>query len=223
MKFGYLGQIATELSGSITSGDIGAGAVASGQIASGSIGNVHIASGTVRSGHVGNAAVTSGSFASGAVDTYHFASGAIVMHAQEVVPFISGGIWTILTEETISGFRAVNISQSGTARIAMASVSGRMPAVGIAPEDTLSGLPVNLHVISFTQAGSGLVNFAASLGRRVYVGRSGHIVSVSGGFGSGGWLSGDFGQVMGTAVNSGALLVHVGDRAVSGGPPQPFF
>ncbi len=222
-------------SGSVTSGDLAFGIVFSGNIASGQVGSFHLSSGSVRSGHIGNAAVVSGSYASGSIaglgaggfaiasgtlSTYDLASGAVARASQFSVPIQSGTSWSILTEEPISGIKAAQISQSGTLRIAMASVSGRMPAVGAVFDNVASGIPANVYTHGFFVSSSGLMPTFGFFGQPMFVGRSGHITVASGFFASGGWASGDYGQKLGIALAqaSGAVLLNTTTIAWSGGP-----
>ncbi len=222
--------IAVAQAGSVGSGSLGDGSVQSGNIGSGQIGTFHvasgqftgfelgsgaivsgrIASGQIGTGHLANAAVTSGDIASGSVDLFHLASGAVARAAAVCVPFQSG-IVPLITEEIISGVRAVNISQSGTIRIAMASVSGRMPAVGVVFDNVAVGINANVYTQGAFQLSSGMADYSGWLGKPVWVGRSGQIVQWSGAFNSGGLnvaSGGDFIQRIGIAVNSGAILVN---------------
>lgn len=175
----------------------------------------------VQSGHVGSGAVLGqalgvGNIASGSLGTYDHASGCTVARAQAVAPLYSGLPWNQITAEIISGVRAVGYDQSGHIQIAMASVSGRMPAVGIIIDNVLSGISANVYTQGFFQFSSGLADYSGFLGRRVFVGRSGQLVTVSGA--NGAWLSGDFGQAMGNVTGSGSVLVNVSQVVFSGGP-----
>jgi CSLREA domain-containing protein len=163
-------------SGAVVSGLLGDAAIASGTIASGQVGNVHVrsgglgsgaigsgqiswvhhASGAIISGQVGNNAVNSGGVASGQIGQYHLASGAIIAYAQVNAPFLSGSFGQTLASEMISGVRAVAIDPNGRVRIAMAAVSGRMPAVGVVADNILSGMPVSL-------LGDGPVQFTSGM------------------------------------------------------------
>lgn len=235
-------------SGTIGSFDIGSGAIISGRIASGQIGQNHIAntsiigshiaaatinasklgsgavvSGTIASGqiggfHIANGGVLSGNVASGILHTYHLSSGATATRSQFAGPFVSGTSWTCLTEEIISGVRAVAISQSGRLRVAMAAVSGRMPAIGIVVDNVASGIQANVYTEGVFQVTSGLNDFSGSLGLPTYVGRSGQIVQTSGSWNSGGFSSGDVWQRVGVPLNSGSLVIHMSEayRLASG-------
>lgn len=172
------------------------------------------ASGDVGSGSITGSATGTTFFtiASGTVGTSDLGSGAIVRAAQFVTPFQSGTNWSLLSQETISGVRAVNITQSGTVQISMASVSGRMPCHGICADNVLSGIPVNIYTWGAFQTTSGLADYSGYLGKTVYCGRSGHVVSSSGSYNSGGLSlvsGGDFVQRLGTAYSSGAFLLSL--------------
>ncbi|RJQ24612.1 hypothetical protein C4577_07525 [Candidatus Parcubacteria bacterium] len=214
-------------SGIIVSGLIGNNAVNSGNVSSGAIGQFHHASGSVTSGHVGNGAVVSGSIASGTVgsphiasgqiQTYHHSSGSTAPQSMGLLFYSnSGEMYTAVTEEPISGIRAVQISQSGYLRIAMASVSGRWPALGIVIDNVASGLRAPVYGIGTVQiplaAASGIVDFSGYLGRQLVLGRSGHVVTDSGGFNSGGLVAGDAVQPLGSVgINSGQINLNVED------------
>jgi hypothetical protein len=111
----------------------------------------------------------------------------------------------LITGEIISGLRAVNISSSGFLRIAMCgpASSGRLPAVGIALDNALSGQLLTYYMVGKFQAASGMVDYSGNIGRSLWVGTSGHIVTASGSWNSGGLASGGFAQRMGVAANSG--------------------
>jgi len=218
-------------SGIITSGDVGNNAVTSGNIASGAVGLFHMASGfagwsggggasitsgSITSGDIGNNAVTSGNIASGAVGLFQLASGAIngltATYAENVAPFPTNAGVNPITQELISGAYAVAISPSGNLWIAMASVSGRMPAVGVVAGQFSSGVTLGVNLVSQGIGGtnaSGLTNFA-QYGQPVWVGRSGQLCLSSGGFMSGGFASGDVRQQIGTSISSGFMIVNPG-------------
>ena len=204
-------------SGAVIAGAVGSGAIRSGNIASGVIGTFHIADGGVTSGDVGSGqigrfhlasgVVGSGAIASGSLSTYHFASGATVTRAQFTGPFFSGTSWSILTEERISGVRGVHIASGGTLRIAMASVSGRYPAMGVVVDNTESGIAANVYNAGVFQTIAGLADYSGYTGKQLFLGRSGQVVTVSGSFNSGGLLSGDIWQALGVVLNSGGFVL----------------
>jgi hypothetical protein len=222
------------VSGSIASGtvawfNIASGAFNSGHFASGSIkgsatgaGAFNIASGTIGSFDFGSGIVTSDNsrrIASGSIGTFHFTSGCIVSISRYICPITSGFVWRIPTEETLSGGVAVNISQSGYLRVAMASVSGRQLACGIVVDNVLSGQNANVFVHGAFQFTSGMADYSGKLGRTVLVGRSGQIVTMSGSWNSGGFVvgSGDRFQRLGVVMNSGGIIANVDSITWSGG------
>jgi hypothetical protein len=237
-------------SGGAIAGSIGNNAVVSGSIASGSVSRFNIASGAFNSGHIGSGAIggsavgtgvfniasgTLGSFdfgsgvitsaatrriASGQIGAFHFSSGTIISVARFLCPLTSGLLWNINAEETISGGRAVNISQSGYLRIAMASLSGRQLAAGVVMDNILSGFPANVFVHGAFQFTSGMADYSGKLGRTVLVGRSGQIVTMSGSWNSGGFVtgSGDRFQRVGVVMNSGGFVANVDAVTWSGDP-----
>ena len=213
-------------SGIITNLYLGSGAVQSGVYASGSISQFKLASGVLTSGvYIGSGTILGqaggGPFhvASGTLNTYNFASGATIMQSQETTPIFNGQPFGgLITEEIISGVRAAAISPSGNLWVAMAAVSGRMPAVGVVYDNVLSGLATTVHSQGFCQSASGLNDYSGYVGRRVWVGRSGQITTISGNWSSGGFASGDLGQIMGIVCNSGGFVVNCDMRLLSGGP-----
>jgi hypothetical protein len=162
------GMLASGLVTNITvsSGSIGSGLIASGavdgffgpsrRIQSGTVGVFDFGSGAVIAGTVGSGAIVSGNIASGQIGTNHLASGISFANARAIVDGI-----TYTTAEPISGStaRAVTLNLSGNAIIAMAAVSGRMPAIGFATANVLSGQLVSLWSIGAIQTTllSGLV------------------------------------------------------------------
>ena len=149
------------------------------------------------------------------------ASGATVVRSQFVAAIYSGTSWTALTMETISGVRAVSLNGSGRVQVAKAVAVGGvfpMPAIGVVVDNVLSGIQANVYQIGLFQLSSGMADYSGYLGTRVWVGRSGQVVSVSGSWNSGGHASGDFGQPLGYVVNSGAVLFNVCPIIWSGGP-----
>ena len=177
-----------------------------------------------QSGDIGSGAITGGAssgnycVASGTLNTYDHSSGTCVRAANYVAPLHSGTAWSVITAENISGVRAVALDQSGHLVVAMASVSGRMPAIGIVSDGVLSGIPANVYTQGFIQHTSGLADYSGYLAKRLWVGRSGQITTLSGSWSSGGFASGDLGQPIGTAINSGAVLANVHPVEWSGGP-----
>lgn len=176
--------------------------VVSGMVASGAIGHALLSSGAIQSGAIADTAVVSGSVASGVIATY----------ARNTITEAFNA------EEPISGVRCVHVSPSGAVRIAMASASGRMPAVGIVFDNVASGVAARIRSQGFVQFASGVVNFSGYEAQGVFVGRSGHVIAVSSWFGSGGFLSGDFTQRIGVAINTGGVYMNVTPFFASGLP-----
>ena len=226
-------------SGAVVAGTVGSGAVASGNIASGSIGQFHNASGSINSGAVssgavlgslgggaltiasgtigpndyGSGSVRSGAIASGQIGTFHVSSGAIVTYGRNLI------MDQYNTGEIVSGVRCVQFdpTASGQVRIAMAAVSGRAYAHGIAFTNALSGQPIT--IIRFgevlgpsSEMGSGLCISGRMGGRSLWMGASGQVVTISGGgpgIGVGATNSGAWGQRIGSTTKSGAVLVDI--------------
>lgn len=199
-------------SGAVQSGDVGNNAVVSGTVASGQISTFHLSSGSVNSGQIGNTSVVSGSIASGQIGTNHFSSGQIVQNA------LASGLNAAITylpntasqaAETISGNVAVCLvdgAGGGQARykVAMAAVSGRMPAIGIAVTNALSGGNPTVQSLGDFNMASGMLLLSGTafggvrpMGLPLYVGRSGQISVLSGATLSGGFQSGDIIQRVG--------------------------
>lgn len=242
--------VGTLLSGTFGSGQVGpfalmSGTVNSGQIASGAVlgslggGAFVIASGTVGANDLGSGVVGSGKIASGAIlgslgggafvvasgtiGTNDIGSGTFIDFGNYVLPIAAGNqnvAPAIITGEIISGVKAVMLSQSGSLLVAMAAVSGRMPAVGVVVDNIASGIQANVYTQGILAPTSGLVRTAGFYGSPMWVGRSGNVTVMSGFFGSGGWASGDFGQRIGIAVpaGSGGILLNVDPTVYSGGP-----
>ena len=135
--------------------------------------------------------------------------------ATQVMAGITGLEHTVA--EIVSGVRAVALNQSGTLQVAMAAVSGRMPAIGVAVGNALSGAVVSWVQVGGYQFGSGMSDYSGYLGRRVWVGRSGQIVQWSGSWNSGGFASGDIWQSVGVIANSGAVWFNAAPSLTSGG------
>lgn len=219
-------------SGAVASGDLGTDVVLSGSVGSGAIigaaggGSRNVASGTLTTNDIGSGAIVSGLIASGQIGGRHFASGAMITQAQWVASVYSGTPWSLVTAENVSGVRAVCVDQSGNIRVAMAAVSGRMPAVGVVIDNALSGIPANIYTDGLIFFTSGLFNGINHFGQPVWVGRSGQLSPISGSFDSGGYASGDIGQKLGVAVTqsgianflSGAVLLRMNTTNWSGGP-----
>lgn len=108
---------------------------------------------------------------------------------------------------------AIQMVSGSIVRLAQASISGRMPAVGVAPSGLTSGQGIIVY-----QRGvcTGSLASGARLGEKVYVGRLGTIDVLSGGTLSGGFLSGDVIQPIGTVMSSGKYLYDVSPITSSG-------
>jgi hypothetical protein len=192
----------------VASGTVGRFAIASGAILSG-----HISSGQIGPFHIGSGAIQGSQLASGAVTQFKIGSGALVSYARQSVAdlYFSGTV----SEEAISGVRAINISQSGYARIAMAGVSGRMPAVGVLVGNVASGVPLAalsgnaLITRGRVQVTSGRIP-TSGFGLYLYVGMSGDLIR------NVGITSGMVIQRIGVIAGSGGMIVAVGDRITSG-------
>lgn len=159
-------------------------------IASGSIGPLNIGSGNIRSGNV----------ASGQIGSFHIGSGT-------TFTAVALGISDLLvTTEVITGFLAVHINKSGLADIAMAAISGRMPAVGIAVSGAVSGGTIMvLHAGIAVSPISGFLDASGRMGHTLYVGRSGVVTALEP---TGN--SGDLIQKIGVTVLSGTMIVQPG-------------
>lgn len=189
--------------GAVASGDIAANAVASGQIASGQVGTVHISSGGLGSGAIG----------SGQIGSVHIASGTIIPSVED----------EYITSEIISGVRCVRVTASGLLQIAMAAVSGRMPADGVAIINALSGGTLSFVRFGETtgvasEIGSGFC-VSGRNGSRIWVGASGQVVTISGGgptIGVGATNSGALGQIIGRTIGSGRMFVNADNTIRSG-------
>jgi len=236
---GSIGQAALS-SGAIQSGQLSTTTppVSSGNVASGQLGTIHITSGGLLSGTLGSGSVTGQALgptgpnmviASGSISPYDVASGTSFYGAVVAggTPWVSGavagqpGVPNPLqgaTAEVVSGPVAVCFNQSGQLQVAMASISGRQPAIGIALGNAFSGKQVPWAMLGAIQYSSGMAFFSGWTGTRAWLGRSGQIVQLSGSWASGGWASGDMGQPIGQIVNSGGIVFHVSPIMWSGGP-----
>ncbi len=167
-------------------------------------------------GLIASGGVTSGMLGRNSIQPENLVSGSPV---QLTAPIFSGGPNAPITAEVISGGRAVRIDASGQIQIAMASVSGRMPAMGIARDNYLSGVACTVLTGGYVQFASGMADFSGGTGSRLFVGRSGQVVLISGSWTSGAFGSGDLGQVIGVVQNSGGMVFDLGSPDYrSGGP-----
>jgi hypothetical protein len=191
--------------------------MAQGSVGGSYFGHYNIISGSINTFDLSVNAVYSGNVASGQIDTLHLASGATIMTAQSVAPYMSGTMWIAAATEMISGGRAVMLSQSGYVRIAMSSVSGRMPAVGFTPDNVESGSPTTIFTVGNFQLLPENADYSGYVGKTLFVGRSGQIITTSGSFNSGGMGSTDLIQVMGKVSNSGGFLLDVAPNVYQAG------
>lgn len=227
-------------SGSIASGAVVSGTVASGaimgslgggpfNIASGTIGTNDIAAGTIITVNIASGAAASGEIASGAVPGYFGPTRVIQSGTIGVYDLGSGALQSgqfasgILSDsarwlqddyytaaEMISGVRCVGFNQSGMIQIAMASVSGRMPAIGVAISNIASGTLglVNtygrVHTATFSSSGFFFSGFINNPG---YVDVSGCITSLSGVSGINLPLSGYTQQIIGRITSASGLFI----------------
>lgn len=148
-------------SGQVVSGEIGNAAVLSGSIASGQVGHPHISSGAITSGQLGVTGTPTGS-------QFLRADFAWASPTAEILTDS-----TFITAELISGGRAVALNMSGQLQIAMASVSGRMPAIGVLETNVASGQSAT--IVQKGRAISPGFNFSGQIGNPLYVGASGTI------------------------------------------------
>jgi len=135
--------------------------------------------------------------------------------------FVSGYLsaYQPTANATISGGRFVSIASGGGWQIASASLSGTMPAQGFVADNVLTNAPFtygtpqavySYGLIGITSAAnSGLLSID---GATLYVGRSGRPTTLA----SGGFLSGDVLQPIGTCVSSGLMLLDLGQPLFSG-------
>ncbi len=215
-------------SGTIGTNDIGNGAVVSGSIGSGQVGHFHVATNTIQSGQVGSGAIlgslgggpfeiASGTIgpndlAANAVQSGNIASGAVITYAHNVTTE------SFTCTEIVSGVCCVTFDPagSGAVRIAMASVSGRMPAIGVVFENVASGSLCKVikygNVMPPSNAMGSGVCISGRIGKSLWVGSSGQLVVLSGGgptIGVGATNSGAWGQRMGNSSTSGAVLIDI--------------
>jgi hypothetical protein len=171
----------------------------------------HIASGQIGLNHIGSGAVNEEAFDAASISTLKFTSGFFAVGRG----CVEGLIDTVVAEEAISGCKPINISQSGRARIAMSSVSGRMPVVAILFNNVVSG-----EIISFL-SGHEIIDYGefygpsgllptSGFGRHLFVGASGDIVTRDG------ITSGCLVQRIGANVDSGLMSVAIDNSVTSG-------
>jgi hypothetical protein len=179
-----------------------------------------VASGLVVSGDIANAAVTSGSFASGvisrfalssgAVNSGHVGSGLAVTYSRNVMDD------TLSTAETVSGNFPVAIESGGRAVVAQAASGLRMPAIGIAATNALSGESLNYVTFGRLQLLSGMdILFSGQAGRPVYVAAAGGLTATKP-------LATSLAQRVGIAVSGGvmvnpSIITQSGDAGIQSG------
>jgi hypothetical protein len=243
IKSAVIANTLTITSGSIV--NVGGESVLSGSIASGSVCQFHLSSGTINSGHIGpgaimgwkedvnagfmiysgtigpndigSGAIQSGQIGSNVGGNEDFSSGTIIAIANSITPLTSGFTFSLNTEEAISGGKAVSISQSGYLRIAMAGVSGRMPAIGILIDNIVSGSPADVYVhgtFCWNSALAAGYNYSGAMPGEargitgtLVVGRSGQILPANAPFTSGfpSVLSGDLFQRLGMVIGTSGI------------------
>jgi hypothetical protein len=217
-------------SGAVIAGQLGSGAVQSANIGLGQVGPRAIASGAIQSGHinasgtpdgtkflrddftwstitgVGSGAIQSGHVASGVVGTNELASGAVIDYARS----LRDGFFA--TSEPISGVKAVKLSESGLLQIAMAAVSGRMPAEGVVIDNVLSGQVAQMYFGGRTPPSPNM-NYSGYVGHSIWVGNSGTLDTAPPPF------SGAVIQRVGVPYSQSGLFVNVGTSGglISGG------
>jgi hypothetical protein len=201
--FTWTAPTATVASGGIQSGMIASGAVqgffgSTRHIASGTVGVFDFGSGAVIAGTVGSGAIVSGNIASGQLSTFHFASGAKIDSAEWLIDDI------FVTNEVISGGKAVAFNQSGQLVIAMAGVSGRMPAVGILPTNVASGSAATIYRNG--RLFNTIFNFSGWTGSEVFVGQSGDVVASGNPTNSGAVQ-----QILGVSIAGSGIMIQIGD------------
>jgi hypothetical protein len=202
---GFFGTTPHIASGTLGTFDFGSGAIIAGAVGSGAVRSGNIASGGVGFGHIANAAVRSGSVASGQLFDFHFASGAKIDSAQRLwdnFNFIAG--------ERISGGvepAAVcigTISGAPTILTAMASVSGRMPAIGVVIANVASGATATVYKHGPLYGTN--ISLSGYQGRALFVDRSGRL-NASGAP----TLSGDVVQCVGYVLQNSGMFLDMGD------------
>lgn len=180
----------------VVSGMIANNAVSSGSIASGQIGNTHIASGTVVSGGIGNAAVVSGSISSGTQVSFAY-------NAYDD---------SFACVETVSGQCPVCILSGGFIGVANGGSGLRMPAIGVAAGNYLSGANVQIIFTGKLLLTSGMYQlWSGQYGVPLYVSKSGGLITPVAGITGVSTQK----QRVGWAI-SGGLLVQVGGVLLSG-------
>lgn len=140
-----------------------------------------------------------GSTSSGSIMSGSFASGTTIDSAR----WLQDDFFT--AAELISGAKCVAFNQSGQIQIAMASVSGRAPCIGVATQNILSGTQgiVILYGRAYsTQWGLSGNFFSGFSNQPAYLGLSGEVVSISGIP-----QSGQVQQIIGQIITGSGLMV----------------
>lgn len=117
-------------------------------------------------------------------------------------PGPAGGTFPVLVDESIPAMSPVAVSPLGNFWQAMASVSGRMPAMGFAQQAALSGTQTTLYshaMVPFTHSAS----FSGLVSSQAFVGRSGGVVA---GNPSQIFALGDVVQPIGSVLASGLFI-----------------
>lgn len=165
--------------------------------------------GAVVSGVLGAASVLSGNIASGQVAAQHVASG-VLLSGNMASGFVTNLMvqFNLANVETVSGVKAVVVTSGGALALAMAGSGLRLPAIGVAENNGLSG-----EVNRVVQVGRLSTTFDATwsgmAGKPLYVGSGGMIVTQSG------LISGMSWQKLGVAF-SGGIFVNVNQSITSG-------
>lgn len=230
---GYFEPDLTELSGSISSGEIGSGAIqgffgSTRHIASGTIGVTDFGSGAVITGTVGSGAIQSGNVASGQLGNFHLASGQVQGLAGTGVPNLASGTATrhnlnsgcvidfIACEQAVSGIIAVAWGSGKCFVVPAERGSGlRLPAIGIVAGNFVSGAIVPVVRRGLVRGVTSGVMASGLLPIYLYLGSGGLIIDQSG-FHEG--LSSGHGAAPTAAGSgySGALVQRLGSP-ISGG------
>lgn len=203
------------LSGLVTSGGLGPGAVLSGNIASGQVGWPHLASGAVRSGHIGDGAVVSGSIASGSIGPYHLASGVIQPAALTSGSVRSGhlGDGAVVSGSIASGQISSSHFASGTI---LPPASGAIQS-GMLGAGAVQSANIGSGQVGIEHLASGVLqNFVLTSGI-VQSGHLGNGAVVSGSIASGQVSSSHFasGTILPNQITSGGIVSGMmGDGAV---------
>lgn len=207
MSFVFIDQVA---SGIVSSGEIGNAAVTSGSYASGSIGTFHISSGGILSGNIASGQLGQFHHGSGAINSGQVGSGLVVTYSRNVMDD------TLTTAETVSGGFPVAIESGGRLVNAQAGSGLRMPAVGVAANNGLSGASVNYVTFGRLQLTSGMDSlFSGQVGRPLWIAAAGGLTATKP-------VATALAQRMGIAVSGGLMvnpdmLTQSGDAGIQSG------